>query len=400
MLNHFISLGLVVAFTGSLFATPPQDGTKFTSMREEIRQIEREISKRYASMPIGFPERQAAEQKKIEELKARMVDLRSQLDKTAQESFDADPDRNPQAAAHILRMAADAIEGRGRTQPFDPSYAYELASLIGKHKKQDPQVWYVALQASICMQDYERAGRILSRIDSLGIPIHDQFKSNLETAKKFWAKELAKRSLEEQADDLPRVKLETDLGDIVLELFEDEAPQTVANFISLVESGFYDGLGFFEVNPGQVARIGCPNGDGTGDPGYKIQREPSTPESRRFFAGTIGMHESGPNSSGSQFFFTYQPMQHFDMKYVAFGRVIEGLDILFQLKAVKPSTLVENTDAIKINRATVLRKRDHDYQPTKAFSLPSHLDSDFTTDADNDQSQPADAIPDVAPKED
>ncbi len=398
MFNHvFISVGLIVVFTDSLLAAPLQDGSQFIAMRDEIRSIERDISKRYAGMPIGFPVRMAEEQKKIDQLKARVIELRSQLDETAQKSFAADPEGNPLAAAHILRMAADAVEGRGQTQPFDPARAYELASLVGEHRQPDPQVLNIAFQACIAMQDYQRADRILKRLERMKVPITKEFMTHYEAGKKFWEMELAKRVQEEQAEDLPRVKLETDLGEIVLELFENEAPQTVANFISLVETGFYDGLDFFEVNPGQTARTGCPAGDGTGDPGYKIQREPSSAESRRFFAGTVGMYESGPNSSGSQFFFTYQPMQHFDLKFVAFGRVIEGLDVIYQLKPVISSSLVKNTDAIKIKRATVLRKRDHDYQPSKAFSLPA---LDFSTTPDATKSgQSSSIIPDVAPKE-
>jgi cyclophilin family peptidyl-prolyl cis-trans isomerase len=90
---------------------------------------------------------------------------------------------------------------------------------------------------------------------------------------KAWAEEQKIRQAEAKADNLPRVLLRTNKGDIELELFEDQAPNTVAHFISLVEKGFYTGLSFHRVLPGFMAQTGCPKGDGTGGPGYRIPCE-------------------------------------------------------------------------------------------------------------------------------
>ena len=98
--------------------------------------------------------------------------------------------------------------------------------------------------------------------------------------------EMAKREAETKADDLPRVKLSTSKGDVVVELFENEAPNTVANFIKLVEKGFYDGTPFHRVIGGFMAQGGDPTGTGTGGPGHVIECECGKADARLHFLGS------------------------------------------------------------------------------------------------------------------
>jgi cyclophilin family peptidyl-prolyl cis-trans isomerase len=381
------------------------DPDKFANMRDEIRRLEREISKKYSSIPIGFPEEQEKALAEIETKKTQVAAMRKQLDLSAIESYTADPEANQIAASHILNMGLACVEGRSGERPFDPARAYELATLLGKGSpggKPAPVVLNMAYQACLAMQDYERAERILKRIEGMGVQVPEKVATHLGKLKRNWAKELVKRESEQQRDDLPRVKLETDLGDIVVELFEDDCPATVANFISLVESGFYNGTAFYEVRPGLVARTGCPKGDGTGDPGYKIANESSSADSRRFFAGTLGMHHDGANTAGSQFFFTYQPKPDYDLNYVAFGRIVEGLEVLYQLPRVEPRiSQFDVSDPRKIKLATVIRKRDHAYEPVKIQALPpANAEADKNPSAITDPVPAVDdgtAVPDVAP---
>ncbi|NIP84610.1 MAG: peptidylprolyl isomerase [Planctomycetales bacterium] len=162
---------------------------------------------------------------------------------------------------------------------------------------------------------------------------------------------------------MPRVKLTTSQGDIVLELFENEAPQTVGNFVNLVEKKFYDGLSFHRVLPGFMAQGGCPQGDGRGGPGYQIPCECHQEGYRRHFRGSLSMAHAGRDTGGSQFFLTFVPTKHLDGKHTAFGRVIEGMDVLSRLHRRDPQD-PHAPAPDKILRAEVLRKRDHDYQPT------------------------------------
>ncbi len=117
--------------------------------------------------------------------------------------------------------------------------------------------------------------------------------------------------------------IKTDKGDIVLELFADDAPQTVANFVKLAKDGFYDGLKFHRVIPDFMIQGGCPEGTGTGGPGYKFADEPSALKLKHSGPGTLSMANAGPNTNGSQFFITHVACPWLDGKHAVFGRVVD-----------------------------------------------------------------------------
>ena len=116
----------------------------------------------------------------------------------------------------------------------------------------------------------------------------------------------------------------TDKGNIVLELFEGDAPKTVANFVKLAEQGFYDGLTFHRVIDDFMIQGGCPKGDGTGGPGYTFDDEPSALKLKHSAPGILSMANAGPNTNGSQFFITHVPCAHLDGKHAVFGKVADA----------------------------------------------------------------------------
>jgi peptidyl-prolyl cis-trans isomerase B (cyclophilin B) len=126
--------------------------------------------------------------------------------------------------------------------------------------------------------------------------------------------------------------IETDKGNITLELFEKDAPKTVANFEKLIKEGFYDGLTFHRVIPNFVIQGGCPKGDGTGGPGYSIKCETKN-NPRKHGTGSLSMAHAGKNTGGSQFFITHSPQPHLDGVHTVFGQVIEGQDAVNKIKA-------------------------------------------------------------------
>lgn len=206
---------------------------------------------------------------------------------------------------------------------------------------------------------------ILTGVDSEIAKLGMQFSPLVSTEKGLWEKELAIRKAEEAKDDLPRVKLTTNKGVIVLELFENEAPDTVGNFISLVEKKFYDGLNFHRVLPHFMAQGGDPKGDGTGGPGYQIYCECRKPEYRRHFRGSLSMaHTTEPDTGGSQFFLTFRPTPELDGQHTCFGRVMEGMDVLAKIQRRDPEKEA-HVIPDKIVKAEVMRKRDHAYAPKK-----------------------------------
>ncbi|HKS59185.1 MAG TPA: peptidylprolyl isomerase [Thermoplasmata archaeon] len=144
----------------------------------------------------------------------------------------------------------------------------------------------------------------------------------------------------------PVVTLETSLGTIRAEIFEDKVPKTAANFLTLVRKGYYDGITFHRVIPGFMVQSGCPFGDGTGGPGYTIPDE-FHPLLRHTGPGLLSMANAGPNTGGSQFFITLAPTKWLDGKHAIFGKVVSGQEVVEKIAAVprdgsdKPKTPVK-----------------------------------------------------------
>ena len=116
--------------------------------------------------------------------------------------------------------------------------------------------------------------------------------------------------------------IKTNRGDIRIELYGDKAPKTVANFEKLTKDGFYDGLKFHRVIPDFMVQTGCPQGTGTGGPGYSFKDE-FHKDLKHDGPGVLSMANSGPNSNGSQFFITHVATPWLDGKHSVFGRVID-----------------------------------------------------------------------------
>lgn len=123
--------------------------------------------------------------------------------------------------------------------------------------------------------------------------------------------------------------IETKKGNIVLELFDNDAPNTVENFVKLIDQGFYNGLTFHRVIPDFMIQGGCPKGNGTGGPGYKIKCEINP---RKHTKGALSMAHAGKNTGGSQFFITHSPQPHLDGVHTVFGQVIEGMEVVNKIK--------------------------------------------------------------------
>jgi len=134
---------------------------------------------------------------------------------------------------------------------------------------------------------------------------------------------------------MSKVIFETDEGTITFELFSNDAPNTVDNFIKLVNEGFYNGLTFHRVIPGFMAQGGCPNTregsngmPGTGGPGYSIKCEINP---RKHLKGSLSMAHAGKDTGGSQFFIVYEPQPHLDGVHTVFGKT-ENMDVVLKLK--------------------------------------------------------------------
>lgn len=132
---------------------------------------------------------------------------------------------------------------------------------------------------------------------------------------------------------MKKAVIETEKGNIAINLFEEDAPNTVANFAKLVGEGYYDGLNFHRVIPGFVAQGGCPQGTGAGGPGYCIPCEVDN-NPNKHLAGSLSMAHRGRDTGGSQFFICHAPQPHLDRVHTVFGQVADqaSMDVVLSIK--------------------------------------------------------------------
>lgn len=145
-------------------------------------------------------------------------------------------------------------------------------------------------------------------------------------------------------DSLKHAVISTEHGDIKLDLFPQDAPQTVLNFASLANSGFYDGLIFHRVIPGFMAQGGCPNGSGTGGPGYSIRCElENNPNKHK--RGALSMAHAGRDTGGSQFFICFVPCPHLDGQHTVFGQINDknGFSVL---DSISQGSIIKNIKVV------------------------------------------------------
>ena len=147
---------------------------------------------------------------------------------------------------------------------------------------------------------------------------------------------------------MTKATMQTNHGTIEIEFFDDDAPKTVANFRELSEKRFYDGLVFHRVIPDCMIQGGCPQGTGTGGPGYTFVDEINE---HKIVRGTLAMANAGPNTNGSQFFIvTAEATPWLDGKHTAFGRVLEGMDAVDAIEGVETGSGDRPVDPPKIER--------------------------------------------------
>ena len=146
--------------------------------------------------------------------------------------------------------------------------------------------------------------------------------------------------------------IETNMGTMEIELFEDKAPRTVSNFVDLIEKGFYDGVIFHRIISGFMIQGGDPTGTGMGGPGYKIDDE-FHPDLKHDSKGILSMANAGPNTGGSQFFITLAPTPHLDNRHAVFGKLIKGEEILDKIGAVDTGPNDKPINEVKMIKVTI-----------------------------------------------
>jgi cyclophilin family peptidyl-prolyl cis-trans isomerase len=360
LLVALATLATCLALPAPVAAGPAADkwDATFGEWKDMIAKL-RELRTKYSSAEEA---ELAALKTEYNNLLAEGRGLMEQLRADGLAAYQEAPGTDRELTRFLVHMAADDIEH----DKYEKASALTTALIDNGCDEQ--KIYNAAGIAAFALHDFEKAKEYLEEAKSAGTleGNGEKFLPAVDAYVEFWKKEQELREAEAQADDLPRVKLTTNKGELVIELFENEAPQTVGNFVSLVQKGFYDGLTFHRVLPGFMAQGGCPKGDGKGGPGYNIYCECDRDDARMHFRGTLSMAHAGRNTGGSQFFLTFVPTPWLNKQHTAFGRVVEGLDVLKQLQRRDPDGSGPLPEPDKIVKAEVLRTRpDHQYVPTK-----------------------------------
>ena len=150
-----------------------------------------------------------------------------------------------------------------------------------------------------------------------------------------------------------KIRFTTNKGVFVAQMFEEKAPLTTKNFIELTEKGFYDGLIFHRVIDGFMIQGGCPNGTGTGGPGYRIKDEFGE-GLLHDDEGILSMANAGPNTGGSQFFITLVPTPWLNGHHAVFGKIVEGMDVVREIGSVATNFQDRPLDPVVMEKVEVL----------------------------------------------
>ncbi|MDR2439809.1 MAG: peptidylprolyl isomerase [Planctomycetaceae bacterium] len=352
----------------------------------------RESNKKLNALKVEYPAAKSNRQEIIEKeywpLYNNGLEIYKQMFSVGFEAFDETPNRNP----FVNNILYGMVEWEYRRENYEQSVSI-FKRLVAKGVAREADVLYAyAGLAALLTSNLDEAeswlktatenGYLEKVLKSFGKTKEGQeqvrslegFYNRIPQSKKDWAKETEIRKAETETGEknpsqkLPRVQIKTNKGTIVIELFENEAPNTVANFISLVEKGFYNGTVFHRVLPLFMAQGGDPTGTGRGGPGYTFNDECGSkfPNARKHFRGSLSMANAGPNTNGSQFFLTFVPTYFLDGRHTVFGRIVEGIEVLADIQRFNPqdeNSVIPTLD--KIEEAKVLNKREHPYEPVK-----------------------------------
>lgn len=329
---------------------------QWKKLLDELRQIRADYK---LSRPDERPKLEERWNTTLAEVDRMLPTVSSQ----AEAAFKADPQQTD--IADFLGSVADAEFEKDNYEE-----SLRIAEVLISGNYQNSDIYRIAGLSALESTQLDKAEQYLSEAEAQKA-LGDQGRetmARLATERRLWAEEKAIRDAEQAPEDesqtLPRIRIQTNRGDMVVELFENEAPNTVANFVSLAEKKFYDGVTFHRVLPGFMAQGGDPDGTGMGGPGYKIKCEVDHENARKHFRGSLSMAHAGRDTGGSQFFITFKPTRHLDGRHTVFGRVVEGVEVLAKLQRRDPQD-ANPAEPDKIIAMEVLRKRDHEYKPVK-----------------------------------
>ena len=300
---------------------------------------------------------------KYEKTKAAGTRIVRELKFAAAEAYQANPIQNSEYYKLLVRSLTYDFEDSG-----DMSVALAVAKALNSQPINDGEIASQVCKCFFMCDQFEEAEKLLAGA-AAGDPALDQIAQLITKLKPRWEEEQQKRARDKDAQ-LPRAIFETTKGRFVVELFEDDAPNTVKNFVNLAQKGFYDKQDFFRVIPFTFAATGSPNADINGNPGFFLKNEGIDPLKRRGnFRGTLcapSWNEDNTRVLGTIFMITFGPFQPANTSgYCNFGRVIKGMEVVDALARSQNKEGEKNEEfkPDKVLKVTLENLRDTVYEP-------------------------------------
>jgi cyclophilin family peptidyl-prolyl cis-trans isomerase len=286
---------------------------------------------------------------------------------------------DPQKYVAVGEFLREMLIADGKLDRFD-RWSYAAKALLSSEVLVDEELLLYAGYVGFAECQFDLAKLAWEALASAGKLPEMELKllQEIPALEKSWETEL-QRLKEDESKNNPRVEFLTTKGVVEIELFEDEAPEAVANMIYLIDLGYYNRKPFFLVKQHWLAQTGCEKGDGKGTAGFTIRSETQSLQRRSHFRGSLGVpvgvntqtNELELNTGGAQFYISFMPLPLLDGKHTVFGRIVQGIEALGMLKVVDLTDEKERKDPDlrpdTIVSARVLRKRDHPYRPTPVY---------------------------------
>jgi cyclophilin family peptidyl-prolyl cis-trans isomerase len=334
----------------------------YLNKRKEFRDLDGQINQILTSVSLTAAADYQAMVERLKNLRERKAELGNEILDASVDAYLESPERFREVNDDLTKLMRSLLGEQGTSSRFDPQKARDIAERLINARAKNLNVHFYGSYAAYCLNEFDLARKWLDRLLEAGAKPEQTILKQIEDASAKWGRELALREADAQTQ-VPQVAVQTELGEFVVELYENEAPNTVANFIMLVEKKYYDGSFIYLSQPGRLAMAGCTKGDGQTNAGYFIPDEVDQPEIRHHFSGVLAMAAEEPNTGSARFSILQQPTPGGDGKLTVFGRIISGLDVIYRVPAVKPTDIKLGAKPVKIESMRVVRKRDHAYEP-------------------------------------
>lgn len=342
----------------------------YLAKRKRMGMIDQEINAIFANLSVGMPNKQKMQMAQVNALEDEKKQLVFDIFESSVEAFretDSDPDRI--LVRDLFVFASASVYGNKYRLPLNPQKTIEICELLMSKEMDVRSVRELAASASCMIHDFDMAAQHIMKLqeDNASEQLELQFEA-LKKSSQAWQKEL---ELRQNTSTLPLATVQTSEGTFKIELFEDQAPGTVANFVSLADQGFYAEKTIFDVRRGEFVRTGCPTNSGTGSAGYLVAGEATNENARKHFTLSVSMVPLGEQQNhSSQFIICQRPETRFDGSFTVFGRVIEGADVILRIQAPITGPLGEPDEVVTIESIKVSNRRPGTkYVPNK-LALP------------------------------